>query len=103
MSRSAKNQEKMFALVEGFQQSKLTRQDFCIQEDIPVARFYYWQKKYRARLTEATPGFVQLRPDKKNAFHGVEPMIVLQYPNGVSLQLPAGTSLATLRSLLSMA
>jgi hypothetical protein len=29
--------------------------------------------------------------------------IVLQYPNGVSLQLPAGTPITTIRTLLSLA
>jgi len=92
----------MFHLLDDFQQSGLSRLDFCEQKKIAVAKFYYWQKKLRDQSSDTPNGFIRLSSRKG---HGsVEPMtpIVLQYPNGVSLQLPAGTSISVLRTLLCL-
>lgn len=103
MAKQTKLQQEMFHLLEDFQQSGLSRFDFCEQKKIAVAKFYYWQKKFRDQSSDTPNGFIHLTSRKG---HGsIEPMapIVLQYPNGVSLQLPAGTPIATLRTLLSLA
>jgi hypothetical protein len=50
-------QEKMFALLES-RGSDQSVSDFCIEQGIKEASFYYWQKKYRENNPEEqTPGF----------------------------------------------
>jgi hypothetical protein len=104
MQKSENRQLQMFAMVEELFQSKMTRKEFCRQKGLSVNCFYYWQKKYRRQAREEQPGFITVRTGK-GAFvsNGVSQHIVLSYPNGVSLQLPTGTPLSMISSLLRLA
>jgi hypothetical protein len=92
----------MFAMVEELYQSKLTRKEFCLQRGISINCFYYWQKKYRNKSPESQAGFIAvwLGTGSRAEF---SQMIILTYPNGISLQLPAGTPLTVISSLLRLA
>lgn len=104
MSISEDLQEKMFALVEELYQLGVSRKEFCQQKGISVNCFYYWQKKYRQHAGGDQPGFIPVLTGKGSVTrHGFSHPIVLSYPNGISLQLPAGIPIATLRTLLSLA
>ena len=93
----------MFAMVEELFQSKMTRKEFCRQKGLSVNCFYYWQKKYRRQASEEQPGFMTVRTEKGALVsNGVSQQIVLSYPNGVSLHLPAGISLSVISSLLRL-
>ena len=102
MNKLTKLQQEMFAVIEDFQQSGLTRQAFCAQRSIAITKFHYWQKKYREHSNGTPNGFIQLTSRKSHRSGELLAPIVLQYPNGVSLQLPGGTPMATLRTLLSL-
>jgi len=94
----------MFALVEELYQSKMTRAEFCEQKGLSRNCFYYWQKKYRQQAMAEQPGFVPVQTGKGIFVrNGVSQSIVLSYPNGVSVQLPAGTPLPVISSLLRLA
>lgn len=94
----------MFAMVEELYQSKMTREEFCRLRSISINCFYYWQKKYRQQVGAEQPGFVAVRTGKGSYFRsGVSQSIVLSYPNGVNLQLPAGTPLSVISTLLRLA
>ena len=104
MQKSENRQTQMFALVEELHQSKMTRAEFCQQKGISRNCFYYWQKKYRQQVGAEQPGFVSVRTGKGIFVrNGVSQSIMLTYPNGVSLQLPAGTPLPVISSLLRLA
>lgn len=102
MNKPTKLQQEMFAVIEDFQQSGLTRLAFCAQRSIAITKFHYWQKKYRDHSNGTPNGFIQLTSRKSHRSGELLAPIVLQYPNGVSLQLPGGTPMATLRTLLSL-
>jgi hypothetical protein len=99
MQKTEVRQTQMFAMVEELVQSKMSRKDFCRMKDISLNCFYYWQKKYRQQAGGDQPGFIQVRTRTRDGFS--QP-IVLSYPNGISLQLPAGTPLAAIGSLLRL-
>ncbi len=92
----------MFAMVEELFQSKMTRKEFCSQKNIAINCFYYWQKKYRQQAGADRPGFMQVRTGTGSR-QGFPQPIVLSYPNGISLQLPAGTPISVISSLLRLA
>lgn len=92
----------MFAVIEDFQQSGLTRQAYCAQNSIAITKFHYWQKKYRNQDQESQAGFISVRTGADSRTGFSQP-IILTYPNGISLQLPTGTSLAVVSSLLRLA
>jgi hypothetical protein len=104
MLKKENRQAQMFAMVEELRQSKMTREEFCKLKSLSKNCFYYWQKKYRQQASEDQPGFMKVRTGK-GAFvsNGVSQQIVLSYPNGVSLQLPAGIPLSMISSLLRLA
>jgi len=104
MQKSENRQEQMFAAVEELYQSKMSRKEFCRQKGISINCFYYWQKKYRNQTQGDQPGFIPVQTAKGSITrHGFPLPIVLSYPNGTSLQLPAGTPLAVIGSLLRLA
>jgi hypothetical protein len=104
MQKTENRQTQMFAMVEELYQSKMSRKEFCWQKDISMNCFYYWQKKYRQQDGVNQPGFIPVRTGKGSITrHGFSQPIVLSYPNGISLQLPAGTPLAVIGSLLRLA
>ncbi len=45
-------EQKMFALIAEHEASTMTVKDFCELYDLSVGRYYYWQKKYHARLED---------------------------------------------------
>ena len=91
----------MFAMVEELSQSRMTRKEFCNQRNISINCFYYWQKKYRQKVEAEQPGFIPVHTGTGSRAGFSQP-IVLTYPNGASLQLPAGTPLAVIGSLLRL-
>jgi hypothetical protein len=103
MSKQSDLREEMIKVLEDFSQSGLTRLAYCEQKSIAVAKFYYWQKKLRDQSGDTPDGFIRLTTRKNCASDSPMAAIVLQYPNGISLQLPAGTPVTTIRTLLSLA
>lgn len=102
MLKKESRQAEMFALVEELPQSKMTRKEFCREKDISINCFYYWQKKYRQQYQESSAGFIAVRTGTGSRTGFSQP-IILTYPNGISLQLPAGTPLTVISSLLRLA
>jgi hypothetical protein len=37
----------MFGLIDAWQQSDITQQEFCKNQGIPYSKFHYWYKRYR--------------------------------------------------------
>lgn len=92
----------MFSLVESFRGSNLSCVAFCKQQGIPMWKFQYWQKKYRQINSSVSDGFVELISTRGKVKTPDLGKITLQYPNGINLQLPAGTPLSTIRTLLTL-
>jgi hypothetical protein len=101
---NATRQEQMFQLIEDFKRSGQTRKDFCAAQQMAVYVFYYWQRKYRDETRGLAQGsFVAVRTNgKMQESPGKESVITVQYPNGVSLQVPVGSSVQVLRTLISL-
>lgn len=81
--------------------SGLTNKEFCIQRGVSENSFYYWQKKLRTKLVEATaPQLVQLEPVSMPA-----ELLQIRF-RGAELKLPAGVDMdavsAVLRSIQSL-
>ena len=97
-----------------FRSSGLSVRDFCANECINEAKFYYWQKKFKsAESSPVTPsGFVPLvvqpgYPTKSQVGDNLHTQPTsagasyeIIYPNGVKLHLPANSDLRLLRSLI---
>ena len=82
-------------LIQECSASGLTNKEFCRQRGISEKSFYYWQRKLRQQIVEATsPQLVQLEPQPET-----EDLLQIQY-RGAELRLPGGVDLETVAVLL---
>lgn len=93
------HREKMFALVEQWEQSKQTKILFCEQQGIVKSSFYYWLKKYH-REQSVSSGFVPVLV--RRSFSELNQAIEVHYPSGVSVRVPAGSSVTLLKTLIDL-
>ena len=82
-------------LIQECSASGLTNKEFCRQRGISEKSFYYWQRKLRQQIVEATsPQLVQLEPQPET-----EDLLQIQY-RGAELRLPCGVDLEAVAALL---
>ncbi|NJO67907.1 MAG: IS66 family insertion sequence element accessory protein TnpB [Bacteroidetes bacterium] len=92
-------QEKMFSLIKSCKESGMTNKDFCQQNNIGQAMFYYWQKKMQESKQALPTGFIPVKVKNESSF--TNPIEIL-YPNGVKLRLAQGTDLSVVRVLIGL-
>jgi len=88
-------------LIQECNNSGLTKREFCQQRGISEKSFYYWLRKLRSQMAEASsPQLVQL-----DSSAVLDDMLQIQY-RGAELKLPAGVDIdavvALLRSIQSL-
>ena len=88
-----KRQVEMLSLIEQWQESGKTQQAFCQQNNLTYTTFYYWLKRYRRGVDESS--FLPIEVSSGS-------YIEIRYPGGIILQLPAATSLSTVKQLLRL-
>lgn len=112
--------ERMFrAIYQDYLQSGLTVRDFCSNQNMSEAKFYYWKQRLKGLLPPKR-GFVPVVFEKDQFLQPSTTPVSMQnrlmvpnhecdnrtisceiaYPNGVQLKLNGGADLETLRSLL---
>ncbi len=79
-----KKRQKMFTLVEQWQQSGMSQIAFAQSNKIKLFTLRYWINKIRQQQEESS-AFIQLNEPTGTS-------IILRYPNGVELLLPIHTS-----------
>ena len=82
-------------LIQECNNSGLTKREFCQQRGISEKSFYYWLRKLRSHMAEATsPQLVQLEPPAIS-----DDMLQIQY-RGAELKLPASVDIDAVATLL---
>jgi hypothetical protein len=117
------NETKFRAIYDDYLESGLTVRDFCSNQHMNEAKFYYWQHRLKGLLPpkrvfvpvvfdkdqflqrSTSRGAMQNRPMASGRGDGSMGTVGCEivYPNGVSLKLNGGADLETLRSLLLLA
>lgn len=94
-------QQLMFSLIEIWQGSGKTQQDFCKEKEIAYSKFYYWLKKYNAKgsTPDTASSFIPVTAKNRTGVrgHGLE----LVYPDGRRLIFHQDVDPSFLRALLS--
>jgi hypothetical protein len=114
------NEKKFRAIYDSFLESGLTIRDYCANQQMNEAKFYYWQNKLKGQLPPKR-GFVPvIFGDGQNVRQSQVPETVqerkesflnpvtcdktisceISYPNGVSVKLNGLPNTQMLRSLL---
>ena len=82
-------------LIQECNNSGLTKREFCQQRGISEKSFYYWLRKLRSQMAEASvPQLVQLDPPVVS-----NDMLQIQY-RGAELKLPTGVDIDAVAALL---
>ena len=82
-------------LIQECSASGLTNKEFCRHRGISEKSFYYWQRKLRQQIVEATsPQLVQLEPQPET-----EDLLQIRF-RGAELRLPGGVDLEAVAALL---
>lgn len=77
--------------------SGLSNREFCRQRRISEKTYYYWLRKLRSQMAEATvPQLMQLEPAPVSV---QDDMLQIQY-QGAELKLPTGVDMDTVAALL---
>ena len=85
--------EKMFALIQNYQNSGQKQLEFCTRHSLKLATFRNWLRKYNVSKREEN-GFIKLTSGQTSS------MIEVIFPNGVRVSLPEGVDPATLRMVI---
>ncbi len=106
------NEKKFRAIYDEFLVSDLTIRDYCANQHINEAKFYYWQNKLKGQLPPKR-GFVpvvfengqHVRSPHVSGRHSQEVQhsafsCEISYPNGVSVKLSGLPDVQVLQSLL---
>jgi hypothetical protein len=89
------NSSQVESLVTGWHTSGMTQTDYAKLNNVTIHTLRYWLYK-RKNKSAQTSAFVEL----KDIFKGHD--ILLRYPNGVELHIPAGTSLQAMKALINL-
>lgn len=95
-------QEKMYALVEQWKLSGLSKKMFSRQKGITYYSFLYWSQKYAKEHTgkKQLSGFipVELAP----AVKAIDIPIEISYPNGVKVKVATSIGFAEFQKLVQI-
>lgn len=110
------DEKKFIGLYERQKESGLTVKEFCSNEIIAPATFYYWQKKLKDQ--KRLPGFIPVvvKPDNAvlregfpgNSFASTmqpinnSPCIEIEFSNKTVLRISSGIDMATLKALIHL-
>ena len=93
--RDEYREQQWAVLIQECSASGLTNKEFCRQRGISEKSFYYWQRKLRQQIVEATsPQLVQLDSTPETG-----DLLQIQY-RGADLRLPGGVDLEAVAALL---
>ena len=82
-------------LIQECKASGMTNKDFCLQRGVSEKSFYYWQRKFREQVIEATaPQLVPLEPLPKQT-----ELLQISF-RGAELKLPAEVDMDAVSALL---
>ena len=87
-SRSTRRSTEMFALVESYEHSGMSQQDFCAHHGLKLSTFGYWRTKYLAKENPPEGGFVSLIPEGSMAgeIHLRYGAVELSFTSSVSVE-----------------
>jgi hypothetical protein len=96
-----RKREKMFLLIEEWQQSGQSQRQFCIKNDIPYHIFIYYNQKYKQQHIGNEGGFLPMEITNTSS-HRNSGDIEVHYPNGVMVRLPGSMNLRMVEHLIKL-
>jgi hypothetical protein len=81
---------QMYALIEKYQNSRLSQKAFCQQEDLPYSTFTYWLKKYRGfkQATGTAQDFIPVKINERSP-EKQSNRCEIEFPGGIVIRIGA--------------
>jgi hypothetical protein len=101
MKKTRYTETEMRAAYLGWQQSGLSKQDYCHKNNLQRSSFFYWIKKLGYTESPPAGNFQEIkipRPESKANFP--IPEIEIEYPSGTKLRLYKSADTALIKSLI---
>jgi transposase len=106
------NSDKMFPVIERWQESTQSQHKFCKEQNLSISTFQYWLKKYRKQSEDVEirkqaesnishQRFLSLEVSEVGRIDTTE-SFTISYPNGVQLSCSSTTNTQTLRNLINL-
>ena len=78
-------EETMFALISEWQNSSISKKQFCEQTQVGIHTFNYWLKKSKYKCQKSNHGFTEYKIIERKSHSPIR----LNFPNGVVAEFPA--------------
>ena len=88
-----RNADEMYKVIETWKASGQKQQDFCAKRGLPFEVFKYWLKQWRLQQERKSRHSMPEGP-------GAQPILVIEYPNGVKIHLPCNCDVNFLVELI---
>jgi hypothetical protein len=75
---------QMYAVIEKYQDSPLSQNAFCKQEDLALSTFTYWLKKYRR--SQQTADFIPVKINERSPQKQSE-WCEIEFPGGIVIRI----------------
>ncbi len=96
-NKTTRRQSEMKVLIEEWKESGTGKPEFCKTRSINIHTFNYWCQKIKKQ--NPSPEFIEIRQGTNR----IAPQSIrLNYPNGVSIDLPSNGDLTLIASLINL-
>jgi transposase-like protein len=88
MKKTRYTEQEMQAAYNAWEQSGLSKKEYCQKNNLPRSAFFYWIKKLGSKGNRSSNSFQEIKIPKAGAVPGIgAPQIEIEYPSGVKLKL----------------
>jgi hypothetical protein len=102
MTRDYRNPGKVFFIINEWEQSGITKADFCRSRKIPKSTFYYWHKKYKEQKEDTPNPFIRVKIKEDTKPSPQACGMTISYPNGVRVTLDGQANIQYVRELINI-
>ena len=79
-------QDTMFALIERWERSGLTKAEFAREAGVSINTFHYWFRRYDAEHSSSSPAFVEVAAEPSVAIaNQPAARLHLEFPDGLTI------------------
>lgn len=103
MTKTSTTDTEWLERIQSWQQSGLSQNAWCQQNDISASKFGYWKRKLET-ISAAKPAqhsaFVPVIPDQQSAEPSANSQLTVAFPNGVTVSGINETNLSLVKQLI---
>jgi len=98
MRRIRRSAEEWKQILEDFEKSEISAEEYCKEKEYSESSLYAWQRRLNPKKPKETPGsgFVQIAPASKMC----SKLIRIETPNGYRIDFPCETEGLVLKNIL---